>query len=243
MNTRERHRLDRHKVRVEELKLWRNARESRIEEWRFSSDGGKAKEIWLGDFWPEEALPASFSAEAKIPEDWAGSPVELELWLGGEGFVSLSTGCSGGLNPFHRSFPVTQKATGGEIVGVEAEVVPRGMFGSNVAEPQLRRSSLIVPETDVRALERDLGLIVEVCEQLGDHEAVPHLLDVVDAAFEGLFSAWPTGSEVALTRYLQAYAETTEGGPWSLPPAPRPVEPLPKETREAVRGARAMVAS
>src|ERR671916_638976 len=134
MNTRERHRLDRHKVR--------------IEEWRFAADGGEAKEIRLGDFWPEEALPASFSAEAKIPEDWAGSPVELELWLGGEGFVSLSTGFSGGLNPFHRNFPVTQKAAGGETVGVEAEVVPRGMFGSNVAEPQLRRAPLVVPETE-----------------------------------------------------------------------------------------------
>ncbi|MBA3703059.1 MAG: alpha-mannosidase, partial [Rubrobacteraceae bacterium] len=158
MNTRERHRLDRHKVRVEELRLWRNARESRIEEWRFAADGGEGKEIRLGDFWPEEALPASFSAEARIPEDWAGSPVELELWLGGEGFVKLSTGFSGGLNPFHRSFPVTQEAAGGETVGVEAEVVPRGMFGTNVAGPQLRRSSLVVPEKEVRALERDLGL-------------------------------------------------------------------------------------
>ena len=71
---------------------------------------------------------------------------------------------------------------------------------------------------DVRALERDLWIIVEVCEQLGDHEAVPHLLDVVDAAFKSLFPVWPTESEVALTRYLQTYAETTEGGPWSLPP-------------------------
>jgi alpha-mannosidase len=243
MNTRERHRLDRHKVRVEELRLWRNARERRMEEWRFSADGGEEKEIRLGDFWPEEALPASFSAEAKIPEEWAGSPVELELWLGGEGFVSLSTGFSGGLNPFHRSFPVTQKAAGGETVGVEAEVVPRGMFGSNVAEPQLRRSSLVVPEIDVRALERDLGLIVEVCEQLGDHEVVPHLLDVVDAAFAGLFSLWPSGSEVSLTRYLESYAESTDGGPWSLPPAPRNVEPLSVETRSAVREAREMVAA
>src|ERR687894_130272 len=36
---------------------------------------------------------------------------------------------------------------------------------------------IFVPETDVRALERDLRLIVEVCEQLGDNEVVPHLLD------------------------------------------------------------------
>jgi alpha-mannosidase len=243
MNTRDRHRLESHARRIEELRLWRNARESRIEEWRFSADGGEGKEIRLGDFWPEEALPARFSAEAKIPEGWAGSPVELELWLGGEGFVSLSTGFSGGLNPFHRSFPVTQKAAGGERVGIEAEVVPRGMFGSNVAGPQLRRSSIVVPESEVRAMERDLGLIVEVCEQLGDHEVVPHLLDVVDAAFANLFSVWPSGTEVALTRYLETYAESTDGGPWSLPPAPRDVEPLSEETRSAVREARAMVAS
>ena len=91
-------------------------------------------------------------------------------------------------------------------------------------------------------MERDLGLIVEVCEQLGDHEVVPHLLDVVDAAFANLFSVWPSGTEVALTRYLETYAESTDGGPWSLPPAPRNVEPLSEETRSAVREARAMVA-
>jgi alpha-mannosidase len=242
MNTRDRHRLESHARRIEELRLWRNARESRIEEWRFLADGGEGKEIRLGDFWPEEALPASFSAEATIPEDWAGSPVELELWLGGEGFVRFSTGFSGGLNPFHRTFPVTQEAAGGETIGIEAEVVPRGMFGSNVAAPQLRRSSLVVPEAEVRAMERDLGLIVEVCEQLGDHEVVPHLLDVCDAAFANLFSVWPSGTEVALTRYLETYAESTDGGPWSLPPAPRNVEPLSEETRSAVREARAMVA-
>jgi alpha-mannosidase len=243
MNTRERHRLDRHRVRVEELKLWRNAKESRIEEWRFAADGRAEREVRLGDSWPEDALPASFSAEARIPGDWSGSPVELELWLGGEGFVRLSTGFSGGLNPFHRSFPVTQEAEGGETVVIEAEVVPRGMFGSNVARPQLSRSSLVIPEKEVRALERDLGLIVEVCEQLGDHEAIPHLLDIVDAAFATMFSSWPSESEVALTRYLEAYAESTDGGPWSLPPAPRAIEPLSEETRRAVREARGMVAS
>src|SRR5918993_194479 len=51
MNTRERHRLDRHKVRVEELKLWRNARESCVEEWRFAADGGEARERGRGDGW------------------------------------------------------------------------------------------------------------------------------------------------------------------------------------------------
>ena len=115
MNIRDRHRLESHARRIEELRLWRTREEPHrgvaLLGWR------RGGEIRLGDFWPEEALPASFSVEAKIPEDWAGSPVELELWLGGEGFVSLSTGFSGGLNPFHRSFPVTRGPRAGRRSG------------------------------------------------------------------------------------------------------------------------------
>ena len=177
-----------------------------------------------------------------MPEDWAGLPVELELWLGGEGFVRLTTGASGGLNPFHKSFPVTGAAKGGETVGIEAEVVPRGPFGTSIAEPRLGRASLVVPETEARGLERDLALALQACAQLGDHEVVPHLLDAVETAFVHLSSTWPTATEVSLTRYLGTFAEYADGGPWSLPPAPRPVEPLPEGARHAVAEARAMVA-
>ena len=243
MNERDARRLEGLERRVEELGLWRNARESLVEGWRFVAENGLTHKLGVGDFWPEPALPAHLSAEARVPEDWAGLPVELELWLGGEGFVRLSTGASGGLNPFHKSFPVTEVAGGGETIGIDAEVVPRGPFGTTIAEPRLRRAALVVPETGARSLERDLALVVEACAQLGDHEAVPHLLDVVEEAFAGLAPSWPTGTDVALTRYLQAFADTTDGGPWSLPPAPRDVEPLPEETRRAVRGARATVAA
>ena len=62
----------------------------------------------------------------------AGQPVELELWLGGEGFVRLSTGFQGGLDPPHHSFPVATAATGGEAISIEAEVVPKGMLGTTL---------------------------------------------------------------------------------------------------------------
>jgi alpha-mannosidase len=243
LNDRDARRLDRHDKRIAELALWRNARESHVTAWRFAPENGEVTKLGLGDFWPEVALPAHLSAEAKVPNEWAGSPVELELWLGGEGFVRLSTGLSGGLNPYHRSFPVTGAAEGGERVGVEAEIVPRGPFGTNVAEPRISRAALVVPEAGVRGLERDLAMISGVCHQLGDHEAVPHLLDVMDEAFAELFPHWPSGTDVALTRHLQTYAESSDGGPWSLPPAPREVEPLPEETRRAVRDVRETVRS
>ena len=83
MNERDARRLGRLERRVEELGLWRNARESRVEAWRFAAEDGRTHKLGVGDFWPEPALPARLSADARGPEGWAGLPVELELWLGG----------------------------------------------------------------------------------------------------------------------------------------------------------------
>lgn len=268
----DRHRLDRHARRIEELRLWRNAYENPVKGWRFSAGdeagaSGKTHDIEPGDFWPEIGIPVRLSARTNVPEEWAGLPVELELWLGGEGFVEISVGESrtaSGLNPFHRSFPVLDEARGGEEVGIEAEVVSKGMFGSNVSEPRLERARLVVPETEARALERDLTAVFEACAALGGHEVVPHLLDVLDVATAVLSTAWPTATDVTLTRYLEGFAnpvgdvaqslppnyaeKTVEvnrhlGEPWSLPPAPGPLGPLPEEAREAVRKARQVVDS
>ncbi len=242
MNAHDGRRLERYAGRIEELKLWRNAREWKIQGWRFATEEGKTREVSLGDFWPEVGVPVFLSAETSIPEEWAGELVELELWLGGEGFVWLSTGVSGGLNPFHRSFPVAAKARGGESVRIEAEVVPRTLFGSNVAEPRIEHASLVVPETEVRALERDLALVCEACEQLGEHEAVPHLLDAVDACFMVLAGRWTSETGVVIPRYLGKYARSTDGATWSLPAPEREIEPILEETREALREARCILA-
>jgi alpha-mannosidase len=267
METYDGHRLERHARRIEELRLWRNAYESPVKDWRFVAGDGEPEEIEPGDFWPEVGIPVRLSARTRLPEEWEGLPVELELWLGGEGFVEISAGerrTASGLNPFHRSFPVLDAARGGEEVGIEAEVVSKGMFGSNVSEPRLDRACLVVPEKKVRALERDLTSILEACAVLDDHEVVPHLLDVLDAATAVLSAAWPTATGATLTRYLEGfvnpigegaqslpptYAEKLVeinqhlGEPWSLPPAPEPLGPLPDGAREAVREARRVVAS
>jgi alpha-mannosidase len=266
METYDHHRLERHARRIEELRLWRNACESTVQGWRFVAGENKPKEIEPGDFWPEIGIPVRFSTRTRVPEGWAGLPVELELWLGGEGFVEITTGerrTATGLNPFHRSFPVLDEARGGEEIDVEAEVVSKGPFGSNLAEPRLQRAILAVPEVEVRALERDLTAIFEACAALDDHEVVPHLLDALDAATAVLSAAWPTATGIALTRYLEGYVDpignTSQsmpphyaekaadfnrmlGEPWSLPPAPEPLGPLPQEARESVRKARRSVA-
>lgn len=265
MNTAERHRLERHARRIEELRLWRNAHESHVKAWRFVAGEGEAHDLQPGDSWPEIGIHIRLSAGTVVPEEWAGLPVELELWLGGEGFVEISAGdrqTAGGLNPFHRTFSVLEEARGGEKVEIKAEVVSKGMFGSNVSEPRLELARLVVPQTEVRGLERDLTAVFEACAALDDHEAVPRLLDALDDAAVVLSTAWPTGTDVTLTRYLEGFATPAGatqsslpptyaeklveinrhlGEPWSLPPAPGALAPLPERAGEAVRRARGLL--
>src|SRR5215211_2577233 len=156
-------RLERLQRRIEEFRAWRNARETPITDWTFTASDGNPRTLRLGDFWPVIETPVKLSAKASVPGEWAGQPVELELWLGGEGFVQLSTGYQAGLNPMHHRFPVTESAGGGETITIEAEVVPRGIFGTNIAEPRLERANFVVPQRETRALERDLTMVHQAC--------------------------------------------------------------------------------
>src|SRR4051812_11025807 len=84
--------------RLGELRAWRNAGEHPIPDWSFAADGVEPATLTIGDFWPVVTTPVYFRASGAIPPEWQGQPVELELWLGGEGFVRLSTGFQGGLD-------------------------------------------------------------------------------------------------------------------------------------------------
>jgi alpha-mannosidase len=256
-------RLERVLRRLEEFRAWRNARETPTPDWQFTARDGQPRTVHLKDFWPVHETPVRLTAETRIPAEWAGRPVELELWLGGEGFVRLSTGLQAGLNPMHHRFPVVESATGGEPLIIEAEVVPKGIFGSNISEPRLERAHLVVPQREVRALERDLTMLYEACLQLPGHEVVPFLLDVAESALSELANDWPSAMDTAVSRYVLGFDNGLGSGvvavpgdwvpeaidarrptqdTWSLPPAPRPLEPLPPGAVEAVNRARAIYA-
>jgi alpha-mannosidase len=249
--------------RLEELRAWRNAREQIIPIWQFKTSNGETRQLKLGDFWPVIETPVNLSTTATIPAEWAGQPVELELWLGGEGFVRLSTGFQAGLNPMHHRFPVIEKAAGGESITIDAEVVPKGIFGANLPEPRIERSHFVVPQREARAYERDLTMLLEACVQLKGHEVVPFLLDVAERSLSELADGWPSSTDVAVTRYVLGYHNGLGSGvnavprdwvpeaidakrptdpTWSLPPAPRELEPLSAEAISALARARASYA-
>ncbi len=248
-----------------ELHAWRNARVTPVSDWTFTGVDGVSHDLNVGDAWPtvDPHNPVTLSATATIPAEWAGQPVELELWLGGEGFVKLTPGHQTGLNPFHHDFRLTDAATGGETIRIEAEVMPKGFFGTLNHSPAISRALLAIPHDEVRALERDLRNLIETATQLKNHEIFPHLLDLVDAAYKALAPAWPTSTETAKTRYISGDLEggnrldipgpdyrrpSYEGslllaGIWHIPDPLGSLQPLPEEAIAATREARAIVAA
>ena len=255
-------RLERQARWLKELRSWRNARVAPVPDWTFTGLDGVDRPLTIGDRWPRVDTPVRLSAIAEVPKAWKGETVELELWLGGEGFVTLTPGYQSGLNPFHHDFRISDKASGGEKIRVEAEVVPKGMFGSHVASPGIDRAVLTIPHDQVRALETDLAMLIGAAEQLQDHDVFSHLLDLVDAAYRELAPTWPSGTEIAKVRYISgdadggahhAFGPTDFGQPgfqgtlvvsgiWHIPPPEGSFQPLSKEALDACDAARAVIA-
>src|SRR5215218_9072459 len=242
-------RWDRLLKRVEELRTWRNALELPIEPWAFRSDSAEAS-LQIGEFWPVDELPVQLAASATIPPEWAGLPVELELWLGGEGHVRISTGIESGLNAPHHRFPVLDRAAGGETVTIEAEIVPKGMMGGHIDEPRIERAHLVIPQPDVYGLERDASMVLMAARELEQHEVAPFLIDALDAGFSELARDWPSATPTAVTRYAKGLQHAIRSGVaaipadfaqaaldvrwinhplWHLPPAPASLAPLSPE--------------
>ncbi|MCO5218375.1 MAG: hypothetical protein M9909_06005 [Thermomicrobiales bacterium] len=257
-------RLERVTRWLPELYSWRSARVAPIEDWTFTSPDGEVTQLKRGDAWPvvDPHRPVKLTATATIPEEWKGQPVEIQLWLGGEGLVTFTPGYQVGLNPFHHDWIVTESAAGGEQIQIEAEVMPKGMFGTHVHGPSIGRALVAIPHKEVRALHLDLEEIIRTAEELKDHEILPHLLDLVDDAYRAIAPYWPTSTNEVLTRGVKGdltggqthdvglgdyskpgyRGELVMGGIWHIPPADSEISPLPKQALHACDTARGIIA-
>lgn len=248
---------------LKELRSWRNARVEPVSNWSFTGQDGQTHQLSVGDPWPSVDTPVSMTATATIPEDWTGERVEIELWLGGEGFVTFTPGYQTGLNPYHHDFEITDSADGGETIEIEAEVVPKGMFGTHVSDPAISRAVLTVPHDRVRELKTDLRMLVETAAQLKDHESFPLFLDLADDARRELTEAWPSSTEIASVRYISGdlaggntgdIGSDGRGNPgfegasllpniWHIPPPHGILQPLPEDALAGCDSARQVVAT
>ncbi len=206
--------------RRNELNAWRDAYDVPVKDWLFSTEKLE-RIIQVGDAWPVVDAsvadgPVRFEASFEIPSHFVGQQVLLELSVGGEGFVQISNGVSGGLNPYHRSFELTPRAYGGEPFTVLIQAVPKALFGQHNPKPHLERASLVATHPEVRALVTDLDVLLGAARALGDHEAVSHLLGVAEKALSTL--EWPSGSDAYQARLWQgSMGKDMAQQMWNLP--------------------------
>lgn len=222
--------------RLRELRAWRERRTHDLPEWSFTFPGTHPVPLHLGDAWPQVDIavaggPVVFETGFVVPDGFDGA--ELELDVGGEGLVTLSTGISGGLNPYHRRFAL--QARPGERVSVRVEAVPKGLFGTPSEDTRLKVARLVVPEPDVAGLCLDLEVLLDAARLNADHPSAAPLLSAAEDALAGL--TWPSDADGYLGR-LGSGVVGDMGSIWN-PPPPRAAQPLADEVLEAVRQARA----
>lgn len=173
--------LERLWVRWQELSAWQDL-ETRPISGEFQAAGGPRVPIQAGDPWPDRSFPVQFSFAVEVPPAWAGKSVWVRLKPGGEGLLCVNGKPAGGLNPYHTEYPLLAQAQGGEGVRLEVEAVPRGLFGSPVAEPKLEEATLLVPDPQVRALYVELRSVLEAVPQV-ETDLAALLLDALGEAF------------------------------------------------------------
>ncbi|GBF08104.1 putative alpha-mannosidase30 [Deinococcus aerius] len=236
--------LTRLERRLHELGAWRDAARLDLGEGSFLAHGsGSPVPIRVGEPWPSRAFPVTLHFGARVPPEWAGQPVALRLDVGGEGLLSVNGRPVGGLNPYHREYPIA--AQGGEPLTVEVQASPKGLFGSPVRQPVLGTALLVLPDGDVRALHEDL---------LAAHDAATHLLrggkvavadrlaDLLDRTFREIPLPRADSAEY-LARAVQQEAQAAQiASIWDEWEFGRPdVPPYPEEWRPRLRAAREML--
>jgi alpha-mannosidase len=190
------HRLRR---QADDLATWQIRAVLDLRDWTF--DGHT---IGLGQVWPElSGLHMLRSAEVEIPAQWHRPDVRLELDLGGEGLLTLQ-GDGGrpeqwGTDRNHRRFGLPPGAT---RLRCEVQAVARAGLHAPALNPTLAVARLVWLEPGVATLVRTLLLIADAVAPLGDHEVVPALLSLGEAALAAVDT--PSGTPMVLDRTREA---------------------------------------
>lgn len=215
-------RLDRIKVRLEELTWWRERETVPVGGWTLNG-----KPIEVGAPWPSRDGVQSFAAGVSVPSNWPIGETRLFLDLGGEALATLIYGDENvgfGNDPYHKEFPVRA-----HDFRIEAEAVARLPFGEPVRKPHLNAAKLYWLDGAIDAFRLRLLQVREAASELEGHEVVPHLIAAAEEAFYAL--EWPSASQDYVSRFA---AERGQQRIWQLPPLKDNPAGLTEEQRQSV---------
>ena len=243
-------------AQVARLAAWRDDAQHPLPDWTFQAPGQVAMPLTPGEPWPVgvrdlREQPVEFRTRWTVPADLDGQVAELDLDVGGEALVTATLDgqavASGGLNPYHRRFPLGA-LTGGAALDVQVTAVPRGLFGSPTPRPHLERARVCVPQAQVTALQDALEVTAAAIRTLGgegleggrdaasresDSEVAAHLLNLAEDTLSTL--NWTSSAPAHLARLLDlGGGESFTQGLWALPEDRPGRGPLPDDLKVRV---------
>lgn len=186
-------RLERLRVRLRELAFWRWRDHLDLGRWTF-----EGRPLGLGRAWPDTASVAHLRhPEAHVPSEWPLEDCRLELDVGGEGTLRIEyadgTHQEWGIDTRHFLWRLRRPA-----FSLSVEAVARLELGRPNPDAALARARIVWMEESVVRLERQLSLIVEAAEALGDAEVTDPLIECAERALASL--EWPSATEPYLAR-------------------------------------------
>lgn len=170
--------ISRLKARLQELSAWQDLATEPLSG-NFKTPDTDWQPIAVGEPWPRRQVSVQFFFEVELPPEWRNKWVWVRLNVGGEGLLSLNGKTIGGLNPYHREYPLGQHEG---MIGLEVEAVPKGMFGVPNFAPKLETAQLFVPDLLVRALHADLACVLDAVPQVSP-DVGQLLVDLLDQTF------------------------------------------------------------
>jgi alpha-mannosidase len=123
----------------------------------------KWKPIKIGESWGGEDTTAFFRQKIKVPADFAGKPIALQIFLGGDSLVTVNGKPFHGLDIFRNELRLTPKARAGEVLDIEIESY-MNFGGSSAKTNELLCSDLVTVDTEVSDAYWDLWCAAKLLE-------------------------------------------------------------------------------
>jgi alpha-mannosidase len=178
---------------VSELFPYTISRKEKLKGWSFSSGSGE-KTVTPPFEWDFNSAPVWFRKELEPFSITEGQRAYLELWFGGETLVLVDGKPYGEINEYHRTLNITLLADGKPHT-VEAQVMPRGLFGKP-EKPVFSKAFFTIIDEELMKVVKTLELVIRTAEVIDDRALSKKLLDISE---EFLSKIWiPRDTETYL---------------------------------------------
>ncbi|WP_034340964.1 alpha-mannosidase [Deinococcus misasensis] len=172
-----------------ELLTWRDLKSLPLTHARFKSQTSDWQDWDPTTPWPSRDFPVQMEFLAQVPQEWAGHDVHLKTHVGGEALLKVNDEIVGGLNPYHKEYPILKHAQGGENLHIHITASPKGLFGSPIFNNTIEEIRLLVPDVQVRSFLEDVQGCLDAAKyqlKAGKHELAGMLADLMLQALSGL---------------------------------------------------------